>query len=137
MQIEEKITNDRVRSFTSMDINNQIDRQTEENIEFYSIQNPVTIKRRIKELDEEWDVERILEVNASTLALTGIVMGVFSSKKWLLLSALVTTFLAQHAIQGWCPPLEILRNLKVRTRKEIDFEKYSLLKALNSRPDIS
>lgn len=136
MQIEDKITNDRVRSFTSMEINNEIDQQIEENIEFYSIQNPVTIKRRLQELDEEWDVERILEVNASTLALTGIVMGVFSSKKWLLLSALVTTFLAQHAIQGWCPPLELLRKLKIRTRKEIDHEKYSLLHALKNRPDL-
>jgi hypothetical protein len=136
MHITEKITNDRVRSFTSAEINEEIDQQMEENVEFYSIQNPVTIKRRIEELDAEWDVERILELNASTLALTGIFLSIFGTKKWLLLSALVTGFLAQHAIQGWCPPLELLRKLKVRTRKEIDMEKHFLLKALEERPDL-
>ncbi|KEO75520.1 YgaP family membrane protein [Anditalea andensis] len=136
MHITEKITNDRVRSFTSSEINEAIDQQMEENVEFYSIQNPVTIKRRIEELDAEWDIERILELNASTLALTGILLSAIGSKKWLLLSGLVTAFMAQHAIQGWCPPLELLRKLKVRTRKEIDMEKHFLLKALEARPDL-
>ena len=136
MYITEKIINDKVREYTSKDINTEIDQEIEENVEFYSIQNPVTINRRIKELDEEWDIERVLELNASTLILTGIILGAFSSKKWLLLSGLVTTFLAQHALQGWCPPLEVLRRLRIRTRKEIDMEKHFLIKALEKRPDL-
>lgn len=32
----------------------------------------------------------------------------------------------QHAIQGWCPPLPILRKLNIRTSKEIEQEKYAL-----------
>jgi len=46
---------------------------------------------------------------------------------------LVTGFLGQHALQGWCPPLTVLRKLKIRTRKEIDFEKYALIQALESK----
>ena len=36
-------------------------------------------------MDHEWDVERVLEVNASTLALSGLVLGVTVNKKWLLM----------------------------------------------------
>jgi hypothetical protein len=129
------LTNDRVRNASDAEINKEIENDIEENVRFYSIQNPITIKRRIKDLDEEWDVERVLQLNASTLALTGVIMGAFSSKKWLLLSALVTGFLAQHAVQGWCPPLVVLRKLKIRTRKEIDLEKFALIKALEKREE--
>ncbi|HSH82103.1 MAG TPA: hypothetical protein VLA19_26550 [Herpetosiphonaceae bacterium] len=39
---------------------------------------------------------------------------------------MVLPFLVQHAVQGWCPPLLVIRALGVRTRKEIDVEKYAL-----------
>ena len=45
------------------------------------------------------------------------------------LPALVTAFLFQHAIQGWCPPLPILRRMGYRTMREIDIER-TALKAL-------
>jgi len=32
----------------------------------------------------------------------------------------------QHGLQGWCPPLPLLRRLGIRTRGEIDREKYAL-----------
>jgi hypothetical protein len=38
----------------------------------------------------------------------------------------VTAFLFQHAVQGWCPPLPILRRLGFRTASEIDTERYAL-----------
>ncbi|HJS07611.1 MAG TPA: hypothetical protein VJ809_08115, partial [Pirellulales bacterium] len=38
----------------------------------------------------------------------------------------VLSFLFQHAVQGWCPPVPVLRRLGVRTREEIDREKYAL-----------
>jgi len=81
---------------------------------------------RLKELDEEWDVERALEFNAAALATSSIVLGVFGRKRWFLLAAVVTGFLAQHALQGWCPPLPILRRLGMRTAYEIDQERYAL-----------
>jgi hypothetical protein len=40
--------------------------------------------------------------------------------------AVVRTFLLQHAREGWCPPLPAFRRLGVRTRQEIDAEKYAL-----------
>ncbi|MFD1862997.1 hypothetical protein [Planococcus chinensis] len=36
----------------------------------------------------------------------------------------------QHAIQGWCPPLSVIRRMSVRTMKEIDQEKEALQELL-------
>jgi hypothetical protein len=60
------------------------------------------------------------------VALTGIALTVFHNRRWLILPTVVVGFFMQHAIQGWCPPLPLLRKLGFRTRKEIDQEKYAL-----------
>jgi hypothetical protein len=48
------------------------------------------------------------------------------SRKWLIVPSIVLPFLFQHAMQGWCPPVPLFRRLGVRTREEIDREKYAL-----------
>lgn len=121
-----EITADRVRNSTSTHINRKIDRDISESIEYYRTQPPALIRERIKELDREWDVERTLEINAASLAFAGTILGITVSKKWLALPVVVTTFLAQHALQGWCPPLPLFRRMGIRTRKEIDKERYGL-----------
>ena len=80
---------DRVRRSTALDVNRQIDRQTEANIMHYLNATPEVIRERVEELDHEWDIERMLEVNASTLALTGLVLGATVNKKWLILPGIV------------------------------------------------
>ncbi len=122
---------DRVRRSTDIEVNSRIDRQTDANIESYSSMGREAVLSRIEALDREWDVERILEVNAPTLALSGLVLGVTVNKKWLVLPGIVLSFLLQHGLQGWCPPLPILRRLGVRTRGEIDREKYALKESLH------
>jgi hypothetical protein len=121
---------DRVRRSTADAVNEKIDRKTDSNIALHARRSREVIEQRIEELDREWDVERVLEVNASTLALTGLVLGVTVNRKWLALPAVVLSFLFQHGVQGWCPPLPILRRLGVRTRGEIDREKYALKASL-------
>src|SRR5690606_8313437 len=100
--------------------------ETAYNISHYKRQDRQAIARRIDELDREWDIERVLEVNAATLAFTGLLLGMRANRKWFLLPGIVLPFLLQHGLQGWCPPLPILRRLGVRTRSEIDREKYAL-----------
>ena len=94
------------------------------------------IKSRIKELDKEWDIERVLALNASLFALTGIILGATLNKKWLMLPVVVTSFLAQHAVQGWCPPLPLFRKMGYRTRKEIDQERFALVENLKERKSL-
>ena len=124
------VSADRVRRSTPEHINRRIDRDTDERIASVSGWSREEIERRMTELDREWDVERLLEVNASTLALTGLLLGVMVNRKWLLLPGIVLPFLLQHGLQGWCPPLPVLRRLGVRTRGEIDREKYALASVL-------
>jgi hypothetical protein len=38
----------------------------------------------------------------------------------------VFAFFAQHALQGWCPPVPVMRRLGVRTAREIERERYAL-----------
>lgn len=116
----------RVLASTPDSINALIFRQTEDNVRFFGSAGPDAIAHRLDELDEEWDIERVIEANASTLALLGLTLGATVSRKWFILPALVTGFLLQHAIQGWCPPVPVLRRLGVRTRSEIDYERYAL-----------
>ncbi len=84
------------------------------------------IRRRLTELDQEWDVERALEANAATAALLGLTLGATVDRKWFLFPAFVAGFLLQHAVFGWCPPLPVMRRLGFRTRCEIEQERYAL-----------
>jgi hypothetical protein len=99
-----------------------------ERVRYYAA-HPKKIARRLRELDEEWDIERAIEANAAAFGFTGIVLGVTVDRRWLSLPALVTAFLFQHAIQGWCPPVPILRRLGFRTAQQIEKER-NALKAL-------
>jgi hypothetical protein len=78
--------------------------------------------------NRESDTERILEVNASALALTGLTLGVIVNRRWLLLPAVVLPFLLQHGIQGWCPPIAVLRRMGSGPVRR------STLSAMRSRP---
>lgn len=115
----------RVAQNTPDDINRRIARDIDASIRWHAL-HPGEIGRRLDELDREWDIERVLEANAATIALGGILLGAFVDRRWLVLSAAVTAFLLQHAIQGWCPPVPMFRRLGIRTAAEIDRERYAL-----------
>ena len=133
LHAEDSSNADRVRRSTAPEVNREIDHRTNDNIRHYANSSEEVIRRRIEELEREWDIERALEVNASTLALTGLLLGVTVNKKWLIFPGVVLSFLLQHGLQGWCPPLPILRKMGIRTRGEIDREKYELKALLDAR----
>lgn len=118
-------TTGRVADNTATAINLRIRQETERRLVYYA-QHPDEIDERLRQLDEEWDVERVLEANASLLAFAGIALGATTDRRWLALPAVITAFLFQHAVQGWCPPLPLIRRLGVRTAAEIDHERYAL-----------
>lgn len=118
-------TADRVRRHTSTSAAERIRRRTELELTWFA-QHPDEIPRRLRELDREWDIERTLETGSSSLTLLGLALGVSVDKRWFLLSLGVQGFFLQHAIQGWCPPLPVLRRLGVRTLQEIEAERHAL-----------
>jgi hypothetical protein len=115
----------RVARHTSSDVNRRVLKDIETSIA-YHLQHKGEIAARLQELDEEWDIERAIEANAASLALAGIVFGTLGKARWLLLPVFVTGFLLQHAVQGWCPPVPILRRLGFRTAYEIEQERQAL-----------
>lgn len=119
-------TVDRVPLQTDPQINRWIRWQTEERIERAADAGPEAINTRLQELDNEWDIERTLEANASTAVLVGSALGLAVHKRFFALPAIVAGFLLQHAVQGWCPPLPLFRRLGFRTSAEIDYERYAL-----------
>lgn len=118
----------RVARSTPAEINRRIALETEHRVAWFAA-HPGEIDRRLEELDREWDVERVLEANAASLGLAGVVLGALVDRRFLILPAAVSAFLLQHALQGWCPPVPFLRRRGVRTSREIDAER-AALKAL-------
>jgi hypothetical protein len=120
---------ERVPANTAAEINERIHRETVAAVERAAEGGPASIDARLDALDKEWDIERAIEANASTLMLVGLTLGIFAKRSILLLPVAVGGFLLQHALQGWCPPVPILRRLGFRTQAEIERER-TALKAL-------
>ena len=118
-------TTNRVPKHTPAYLNERILSHTKQNLARFG-SSPDAIEKRLAALDTEWDIERLLEANASSLVLLGLILGVFVSPWFYLISFLVAAFLLQHAIQGWCPPIRLFRRLGLRTHAEIATEHYAL-----------
>ncbi len=117
---------DRVQAHTAASVNERIRAQTRQRLLTASTETPAQISERIRRLDQEWDIERWLEMNASALAFSGLLAGVLWNRRFLAIPCLVLPFLFQHAVHGWCPPIPILRRKGVRTQREIDEERFAL-----------
>ena len=117
---------ERVRRHTSDRSNERIDHTIAETIEAYAGKSDAVLSRRIDELDREWDIERALQTHAAALALAGLGLGISLNRRWLALSGGVLGFLLLHGTHGWCPPLPVLRRFGVRTRSEIERERFAL-----------
>jgi hypothetical protein len=107
------------------DTQGPFDEKTKENIRRYVDQGSEAIDSRIQELDSSWDAERALQLNIAILAIGSFLL-YKSNKRWLIITVIVSVFLAQNAVQGSCAPLKLLRFFGIRSRKEIDREKYAL-----------
>jgi hypothetical protein len=119
-------TRERVSVNTAEEINQCIRQRTESNIMETIAGGPKAIERRLRELDREWDIERMLETMAPTITLLGLTRSFTRSRKWLIVPFIVQSFFLQHALQGWCPPIPVLRRLGFRTSDEINEERFAL-----------
>jgi hypothetical protein len=119
-------TTARVPENTADHVNRRIRHEMQERVRRIAAAGPLAIARRLRELDEEWDTERALEANASTLVAVGSALTLMVDRRFALLPLVVGGFLLQHALQGWCPPLPIFRRQGYRTQTEIDQERYAL-----------
>jgi hypothetical protein len=85
-----------------------LDEKVKENIRKYVEQGKGAIDDRIMDLDSSWDAERALQLNIALLVLGSFLL-YNNNKRWLIISIIVSVFLAQNAVQGSCAPLKFLK----------------------------
>ena len=103
-------------------MNQRIQARTLHDVSRYVGSDDDTLTARIQELEVEWDAERRFQANAASIALVGLTLGITVHKRFLLLPFVAASFLLQHALFGWAPPLLVLRRLGIRTAAEIQQE---------------
>ena len=126
----------RVEENTAPEIGEAIQHATEANLARAAI-DPDGIERRLRELDEEWDIERALQTNFSVVNLLTVLLGTLAARPWFLLTGVAAGFMANHALKGWCPPVPVLRRLGFRTAREISQERYALKALRGDFQDVS
>lgn len=117
---------DRIRTHTPPAVLRQIDEDTAARLQDYTDGNPDHIRRRLDELDREWDTDRTIELEAAATGLVGLALGVFLRRAFLVVPAFVGGALLTHALTGWYPLLPLFRRLGVRSAREIARERYAL-----------
>lgn len=124
-------TTKKVAINTHPNSNTNIRNNTLRRINVYKNSSDKILSDNIEKLNNEWDVERVLGAHAACMILGSTIMGLKTNKKyWFLLTGTVGLFLAQHALQGWCPTVPLARKMGIRTAEEINNEKivYKLLR---------
>ncbi|MGE5675853.1 MAG: DUF2892 domain-containing protein [Mycobacterium leprae] len=119
-------TVDRVKQNTPRPVNRRFEQRTEARVRKAAGAGPNAIAKRLAQLDDEWDMERVLQMTAAAATLTGLYLATRVSRKWLALPAVAAGFLIQHAVEGWCPPAAVWRRVGVRTQQEINEERMAL-----------
>ena len=102
----------------------RIRRQLEVNVAYYA-RRLDRVEERLGDLEREWDVERAVAVGAGVATLAGLALALVR-KRWALLSVGAAALLIAHSAGRCCAPLPVLRCLGVRTRAEIEQERYAL-----------
>ena len=121
-ELDEITATDPVRQATDLRVQDRMDAELITRVGKWVDAPGHLIAARLTELDREWAVERVLELQSSITALLGLALSRTSGRRWLLLTAASAGFLLQHAVQGWCLPLSLHRRLGFRTQREIDLE---------------
>ncbi|PKM73422.1 MAG: hypothetical protein CVU91_05715 [Firmicutes bacterium HGW-Firmicutes-16] len=120
-------TTKKVPYSTNKDVNTRIRENCLYELTGSDLKDDQALTERIKKLNREWDTERFLETNASLIIFIGSLIGLLTMNfYWFLLPGFISFFLLQHALQGWCPPLPLIRRAGIRTAEEISNEKVVL-----------
>jgi hypothetical protein len=114
------------RARTPRDVNERIDRETDERVRHYATRPVDFVSHRIAELDSEWDVDRVLRADIAGLGLIGAGLLVAFRRTWLALPLVALSLVAGSSTDATQPLLVALRQIGVRTRGEIERERTAL-----------
>ena len=99
---------------------------TARNIRFYGFQGEQGLSERIRALGGEWDAEKFVLVGLSGAGAFGLLMGLFGSRLWRVLTWAALPLLLLAGLERWRPSRGLIKSLGLRSRKEILEEKYAL-----------
>jgi hypothetical protein len=117
---------DRIRRYTSRAQQEKLDGEMARRVRLYSSQTREVISERITELRREWSIERYLQINVAAVGLTTAALAVGKNRKWGYATCAGLSFFLFHAVEGFDPPLPLMRKAGLRSRAEIDREIYAL-----------
>lgn len=72
----------------------------------------------LQALEREWDVERALETNASSLIRAGLSLGLWLSRRFFILPTRSAASRRNTGLQGWCPSMPVLRRMGFHAQTE-------------------
>ena len=118
---------DAVRTHAPQEVNSRIDAQVERCVRHMAEQTDHSvISRYLERLEREWDLNRVVMVAVSAVSLVGWAVAPPRSLAWRLLGGVTSGLLLQQGLFGFGPLSMLTRRLGVRTRREIDLEKFAL-----------
>jgi len=92
----------------------------------YCAGNRRRIARRLRELEEERDLESVLESKASLVASVGFMAGALVNRRLPSIPVSWTASLVRLAATSWFPMVAWLRRMGLRTSREIEIERIAL-----------
>ncbi|EPX58064.1 hypothetical protein D187_004353 [Cystobacter fuscus DSM 2262] len=117
---------DAVRMHAPGEVNRRIDAEVERCVRHMAEQTDHSvISHYLEGLEKEWDLNRVVMVAASAVSLLGCVVPPRGGA-WRLVGAVASGLLLQQGVFGFGPLSLLARRLGVRTRREIDLEKFAL-----------
>ncbi len=116
----------RIRQSTDPDVAARIDRKAEEMVAGSAAAGPHSVEARLRDLDREWDVERVIQAEAAATALTGLALGAKVDRRFFAVPGFVAGMVLLHALHGWYPLLPAFRRMGFRAPEEIAAERDAL-----------
>jgi hypothetical protein len=127
MESWNQISTDAVRTHAPEEVNKRIDERVERCVRHMAQQDRAEISRYLERLEREWDLTRAVTVVGSLVAVLGLWLARQDGGRWRILGAVAAGLLLQHGLLGFGPLAELVRAIGgVRTRREIDLEKFAL-----------
>jgi hypothetical protein len=127
MESWNRTSTDSVRTHTPDGVNRRIDERVEKCVQgMAEHMDRSVISHYLQKLEREWDLNRVVTVAASAVSVLGLVLAAKDGPRWKLVSGVAAGLLLQHGLLGFGPVAEVVRALGVRTRREIDLEKFAL-----------
>jgi hypothetical protein len=118
---------DAARTHTAQGVNRRIDTRVEACVRHMAGQTDrLAIGRYLERLEREWDLNRVVTVAASGVALLGVALAPRRAGGWKVVAGVAAGLLLQQGLSGFGPLTTLARLAGVRTRREIDLEKFAL-----------